>query len=133
MSSEEGLEASTGLRRISDVVGASRGDSDEDAGAFSTIIAEASAAHGLVLDAGGLLRARVGWSNKAPGPRGAADVSDGPDGSGDARRSWKKPRRTVVRRAIFAFTEEWEKTYSKTHTPTAHPMCIAEYLALRPK
>jgi hypothetical protein len=108
MSSEKGLETSTGLRRISDVVAASCGDAGEDAGAFSTIIAGAAAAHGHVLDVGGLLRARAGWSNKAPGPRGAAEVSDGPGGSGgDARRSWKKPRRSVVRRAIFAFTEEW--------------------------
>ncbi|KAJ1461643.1 hypothetical protein M885DRAFT_558078 [Pelagophyceae sp. CCMP2097] len=127
MSLEEGLGSPDGLLRISDVLSSSRGE----AGVFSTIIAEATAAHGLALDAGGLLRARVGWSEKAPGSRGAADVSDGPDGpDGHARRSRKKPRGTVVRLTIFVFTEEWERTYSKTHTPAAHRMLVAKYLAI---
>ncbi|KAJ1449400.1 hypothetical protein M885DRAFT_572778, partial [Pelagophyceae sp. CCMP2097] len=60
----EGIDASTGLRRISAALAASRGDvvegaGVEDTGAFSKIIAEAKSARGRTCDAGGLFSSRV--------------------------------------------------------------------------
>jgi len=59
-----GIDASTGLRRISAALAASRGDvvegaGVEDTGAFSKIIAEAKSARGRTCDAGGLFSSRV--------------------------------------------------------------------------
>ncbi|KAJ1444426.1 hypothetical protein M885DRAFT_580894 [Pelagophyceae sp. CCMP2097] len=64
VSPAEGIDASTGLRRISAALAASRRDmvegaGVEDTGAFSKIIAEAKSARGRTCDAGGLFSSRV--------------------------------------------------------------------------